>query len=105
MRALFATAVEEGLIRSNPAAGIRVAQRLGRDGSEESRVKALTDLELDERLANVPEDGRLLVEFVAYRGLRIGEVAGLQWRHIAEAPGVPSTLGHHRPRRDRSFTV
>src|SRR5262245_30769818 len=45
VRALLATAFEEGVIRSNPAAGLRIAQRIEASG-EDSQAKALTEQEL-----------------------------------------------------------
>ncbi|HVM17810.1 MAG TPA: site-specific integrase, partial [Gaiellaceae bacterium] len=84
VRALFATAVEEGLIRSNPAAGIRVARALDVDaaGQEQPAVKALTEDELRALLAELDGQWRLFVEFLAHTGLRIGEAIALQWRHV-----------------------
>ena len=48
VKAMLATAVEEGLIRSNPAAGLRIAQVNGNGGDEleDEKVKALTEDEL-----------------------------------------------------------
>ena len=63
VNALLATAVEEGLIRSNPSAGLRLAQVNG-DGADDGdgeKVKALTEDELRALLAAVAPKWRLLV--------------------------------------------
>jgi integrase len=83
VRALFATAVEEGLVRSNPTAGVRIAVDTTIEAdAEEPTAKALTEDELRALLEHVPEKWRLLVEFQVHTGLRISETAGLEWRHV-----------------------
>jgi integrase len=86
LKALFATAVEDGALRSNPAAGVRIT---GRDEAPEE-VRALTRVEFAALLAEVPEDWRLFVEFLTHTGLRISEALGLTWEAIAfgERPRV-----------------
>lgn len=81
VKALLATAVEEGLIRSNPSVGLRVAgQATGADEEPEAeRVRALTEDELRRLLARVAPDSRLLVEFLTHTGLRISEAVALRW--------------------------
>lgn len=81
VRALLATAFEDGLIRSNPTAGVRIAQRSDRH-SEEERVKALTEEELLALLEEVPSEWRLFFEFLAHTGLRIGEAVALTWGDV-----------------------
>jgi integrase len=102
VRALLATAFEEGVIRSNPAAALRIAQRV-EESSEPERAKALTEKELKALLAavrcrpcqtleeqNQPPcvdcatcaDWRLLLEFLAHTGLRISEALALRWQEI-----------------------
>jgi integrase len=78
VRALLATAFEEGLIRSNPAAGLRIAQRVAEDADGE-RAKALTEGELRRLLAEIPAEHRLFFEFLASTGLRIGEAVAVRW--------------------------
>jgi integrase len=84
VRALFATALEEGLIRSNPAAGIRVAtpDRIPEDEDDENGVKALSEGELVAVLAEIPDEWRLFFEFLAQSGLRIGEAIELRWSDV-----------------------
>jgi integrase len=93
VRALLATAVEEGLIRSNPAAGLRLAVTAKADENG-GRVKALTEDELRSLLGHVADRYRLLVEFLATTGLRISEARALRWSDL--------DLGHRRVRVRRS---
>jgi integrase len=81
LRALLATAFEEGLIRSNPAAGLRIAQRV-ENVSGEPRAKALAENELRALLAEFPDEWRLFFEFLAHTGLRIGEAVALTWADL-----------------------
>jgi integrase len=81
VRALLATAFEEGLIRSNPAAGVRIAQRVEED-ADADRAKALTEDELRALVEATPEEWRLLVEFLAQTGVRISESLALRWSEI-----------------------
>jgi integrase len=80
LRALFATAYEDGLIRTNPAARLRLAQPNPRHHQE--KRKALTEPELHRFLEAVPAEWRLFFELLAHTGLRIGEAIALQWSDI-----------------------
>ena len=77
VRLLFATAVEEGLLRSNPTLGVRVAARTALEADEE-KAKALTPTELAALLEAIPERHRLFFRFLAQTGLRIGEAVALR---------------------------
>ncbi len=78
VRAMFATAVEDGTLRFNPTRGLRIANR----ASEDSEARALTRAELAGLLAAIPEDWRLPFELLAHTGLRISELIGLEWRDV-----------------------
>lgn len=81
VRALLGDAMEEGVIRSNPAAGVRVVVPEG-DGTGRPRPqekRALTIDELRRLIAELPPRWRLLFEFLAHTGLRIGEASELRW--------------------------
>jgi integrase len=86
VRALLATAVEEGVLRSNPASGLRLAQRRPDfDGAEEEQVKAMTEKELSRILAAIDTtapDWTLFFRMLAWSGLRIGEAIELRWKDI-----------------------
>jgi integrase len=82
VRALFATAAEEGLIRSNPCAGIRLAGRRPPGEEPADATRALTEDELARLIAETPEEWRLFVRFLAQTGLRIGEAIALRWGDV-----------------------
>jgi integrase len=89
VRALFATAVEEGLLRSNPAAGLRLSQRRadvnGDEDEEAGRVKAMSEAELTALLAAIRRNDErwwLFFAFLAWSGLRIGEAIELRWKDV-----------------------
>ena len=77
VRALFATAVEDGLVRSNPTLGVRVGAATT-VASDEEKAKALAPDELAALLAAIPEAERLFFRFLAHTGLRIGEAIALR---------------------------
>jgi integrase len=81
VRALLATAHEDGLIRGNPAAGLRIVQRVD-ESADEIQAKALTDEQLRAVLAEVPDEWRLFFEFLGHSGLRIGEAVALTWADV-----------------------
>jgi integrase len=83
VKGLFATAFEEGLIRTNPAAGVRLAtggQVEEDDGND--RVKALTEAELRQLLDKTAPEWQLFVTLVAHSGMRIGEAVAVRWGDI-----------------------
>lgn len=82
LKALLATARDDGAIRSNPADGVRVNGR--RDDAEEEpeKAKAMTRADLARVLAEVPDDWRLFFELLAHSGLRISEQLGLDWSDV-----------------------
>jgi integrase len=83
VRVLLATAVEDGLIRSNPCAVIRLATgRADLEGDESGGARALTPAEYARLLEKLPEERRLLVRVLAETGLRIGELLALTWGDV-----------------------
>jgi integrase len=80
LRALFATAFEDGLIRANPAAGLRNVY--GRRLQDEVAAKALTDAQLDSLLRAARPEHRMLLSFLVETGLRVGEVVALRWQEV-----------------------
>ncbi len=77
VKALFATALEDGLIRSNPTAGVRVAGATTRE-ADEDKARALSPDELTVLLDELAEAERLFFRFLAQTGLRIGEAIALR---------------------------
>lgn len=82
LRALFATAVEDGLIRSNPASRIRIPRSPADRPDDQEPAKALTEKELRRLIREIPAEWRLLVEFLAHTGLRFSEAIGLRWGDV-----------------------
>jgi integrase len=94
LRALLATAAEDGLIVRNPAAGMRVVvpsrkpQAIGGEGSANTRdggmvastSKRLTPEQTKALLAEIPKEHQDLVWLLASSGVRIGEALALRWR-------------------------
>lgn len=75
LKAMFATAVEDGLLQVNPTTSVRI---MGRPAKvEEVRERALTRHELAAFLAAADPDWRLFFEFLAQTGVRISEAIGL----------------------------
>ena len=88
--AMYATAVDDGLVRSNPIAGVRIPAVAREPRRGRPKAKALTRADLAVLLAAIPADRRLFFEFLAHTGLRISETIGLRWQHIelGECPRV-----------------
>jgi integrase len=82
LRALFATAIEDGLIRSNPTSRIRIPGSPADRPDDQEPAKALTETELARLLSEVPREWRLFVEFLAHTGLRFSEAIGLRWADV-----------------------
>lgn len=80
LSALFATAVEDGAVRSNPVTNVRVIGR--EDDDEATEVRALTDAELDAFLGAVQPEWRLFFTVLYQTGLRISEACGLTWGDV-----------------------
>ncbi len=75
VKALFASAYEDGLIRSNPAARLRLGPKALAAPVKETH--ALTEEELARVLAEVPDELREPVTFLADTGLRVSEMLPL----------------------------
>jgi integrase len=80
LRAMLATAFEEGLIRSNPAANLRLAQTRKQEAAED--VKAMTATELGDVVSQIPDAHRLFFRVLAESGMRIGEAIAVRWTDI-----------------------
>jgi integrase len=88
VKAMYATAVEDGAVRSNPTRDVRVGGRS--EGGRE--VRAMTRVEVARVLAHTPERWRLFFELLAHTGLRISEAAGLEWGDIEFRDGGGARL-------------
>jgi integrase len=77
LRALLQTAVEEGALRANPAAAMRLPAP-----KRSPQRKHLEPDELARLHEAVPEDWRSFVRLLAYTGARIGEFVELRWADL-----------------------
>jgi integrase len=84
VKVLLATAIEDGLIRHNPATGVRIskpgAPTIERDGAETRR--ALDSDELGRFLRACSAEWEPFFLLLAMTGLRIGEALELRWRDV-----------------------
>jgi integrase len=79
---VFAAAVEGGRLARNPATGVRLPKRVDRE-------MLFLDAAQVERLADaIGPHHRVLVYFLAYTGLRFGEVVALKWKRLDCARGT-----------------
>lgn len=82
LRALFATALEDGLIRSNPTSRIRIPSSPYDRPHDQQEAKALTPDQLNRLLEETPAEWRLFIEFLAHTGLRFSEAIALTWTDL-----------------------
>jgi len=80
LRALLATAVEDGLIAASPAATLRIAGR--REGLGSAEPRTLTGEQVSALFAELPPDQRPLFELLLQTGVRISEAVGLRWADV-----------------------
>ncbi len=80
LRAMFATAFEDGALRSNPTVGVRISGQ--HSAEDDDRPRALTRAELARLLDELPQDWRLFFELLAHSGFRISEAIGLTWADV-----------------------
>ena len=94
VRAMFATAHEDGEIESNPTATVRVPRPQRSDATEPAQ--ALTEAEWLRLRGEIGASWRPLFDLMYETGLRISEVLGLDWTDFAlgtpEVPRVPPML-------------
>jgi integrase len=82
LRACLATAVREGLLRTNPSREVDLPHRPTAEDMEDEEVKAMSRDELSRLLDTFPDRWRLFFWFLAATGVRISEAVALQWRHV-----------------------
>jgi integrase len=82
LQACLGTAVQEGLIPSNPARDIKLPARAVIEDEGDERAKAMSTSELSTILSLIPDRHQLLFRVLAASGLRISEAIALQWRHL-----------------------
>jgi integrase len=83
LSAMFATAVDDNLLRANPVSGVRIPAAAASDEPEgDDRAKALTREELSLLFGAIPAEWLLFFELLVHSGLRISEMLGLTWEHV-----------------------
>jgi len=82
LSACLESARQEGVLRHNPARGVRLPNRQTVEGVEDEDVRALTGEHLAMFLRVVDARHRLFFEVLASTGLRVSEAIALQWRHV-----------------------
>jgi integrase len=85
VRALFATAVEDGLLMVNPTAGVRVVVH----NERRHRPKTLTPDQISALVSEIPEHWREFVWFLAHTGTRISEALAATWGNLDQEDGAP----------------
>jgi integrase len=100
---MFATALEDGVVPSNPVLGVRIPPPSEDETPADDKAKALTRAELGILLAALPDESRLFCTFLAHTGLRISEAVGLRWEHLdlGENPKVRVREQHYKGKRKR----
>lgn len=88
VRAMLATAVEDGVIAANPASVIRVVT--ARADWDEPERKALTRPELAAFLAATPDEWVPFFQLLVQSGLRISEAIGLTWSDLDLEEATPT---------------
>ena len=84
-------AVDNEIIESNPASRIKLP------GSAQAQERYLTLEEYAAVVEELPTSyDQLLVEMLAYTGLRWGEVAGLHWNRVDLGRGLVASREKHR---------
>lgn len=108
VRACLSTAYAEGLIRANPARGIKLPHRPQIEGPDEHEVQAFTNEELAAVLMVVRPDHQDLFHLLAATGLRISECVALTWAHVELDGSTPHVKvrraivdGHVHPPKSR----
>jgi integrase len=82
LRAMFQTAVREGLLRYNPTANLALPHRPKIQEEEDEEVRPLSRQQLTDFLELVNPRHRLLFELLGSCGLRVSEAIGLRWRDL-----------------------
>jgi integrase len=82
VRSCLATAVREGLVRHNPAAGASLPHRPTVEDDDGDQVRVLTRAQLATFLELVHPRYRVMFRLLAATGLRWSELIALQWKHL-----------------------
>ena len=95
MRAVFAFALEHGMILRSPAAGIkrrRIVSKPTNVPTREQFQQAVAAIRAEPR----ERGGADLIELLAYSGMRLREATALRWRDVNFSQGVFTVTGGER---------
>jgi integrase len=104
---MLATALEDGAIAANPAAGVRyVPSDIAKRRHPRRKKKQLTVSDVIAILNAMPEEWRAFFTLLAQTGVRIGELLGLTWSnvHLGDDPHILVTEQVYRGERKRLKT-
>lgn len=93
VRSCLRDAVEEGVLRENPATEIRVPKR-NEPPRETWRFLTLDEIEALRTCARIPLRYRLFYQVAIYTGLRKGELLGLRWEDVHLSGDRPRLVVH-----------
>jgi integrase len=96
LRACLHSAVQDGLLASNPCASVTIPIRPQIIDDERAHARVLTDEQLARLLHKAPDEWVDLLHVLALVGLRISEALGLRWRDLVLVG--PVLLVHVRQR-------
>lgn len=83
LRAVFAEALEDGIITANPIAPVNLAKLVPIEKrTSDYEPQPYTVAELAVLLGKLPEPERWAFQLMAYTGLRTGELMGLRWPRV-----------------------
>jgi integrase len=82
LKAMFATACEDGDLAVNPTTGVRINARRSAQDEPAQQAKAMTRAELSAVLNALEHRWRLPFELLAHSGLRVSELLGLDWEDL-----------------------
>ncbi len=108
MKAIFAYAVDQGIMLNNPARGIKrrklVLQPLAIPSRDQFQKLVAAIRESDGRALSksLSKAGADLVELLAYTGCRLGEATALRWAHVDLERNVITVTGGRPERRTAS---
>lgn len=91
LRAAYAWAVSEGILKDNPAAAVKVAQPgqretiLGGSSDYAALFRTINQMESEHRIRSTVADA---IRLIALTGARRGEVVGLKWEHVDLKSGL-----------------
>lgn len=95
LKAVYAWAIEDGLLKENPASNVKI----GKDGRRNivlnaddytAMFKAIENQE-GTRISRVAADA---IRVIALTGARRGEIAGLRWKHVNLKKGIAELRDH-----------